>query len=287
MKSLFPFYKRYRKQSSIVPNHVGPVKQLWLNAVVCVGLSCLFILNANGAVNTVETTPGSVNTVETMRGSNETNKQRLLSRMESPAVKADKDAQRVKDTAQAMLDRANQAAKAAMDAADRAVQAAQAGDSVAAQNAASEARNAATKAAEAAKEAQDYANGGNTAVPTHGEELYNFVQNIASLANEALKKAQAAADRANQAAQNAANNNTQVTNTGTNNNTRALDPNSFNPLTTVIPQSSPYTMGGGGAPQPTQTTRCRADGQLCSDGSECCSGRCDFWGGNEKRCQTP
>ena len=278
MKSLFPFYKRYRKQSSIVPNHVGPVKQLWLNAVVCVGLSCLFILSANGAVNTVET----------MRGSNETNKQRLLSRMENPGVKFAKDAQRVKDTAQAMLDRANQAAKAAMDAADRAVQAAQAGDSVAAQNAASEARNAATKAAEAAKEAQDYANDpSNIAVPTHGEELYNFVQNIASLANEALKKAQAAADRANQAAQNAANNNTQVTNTGTNNNTRVLDPNSFNPLTTVIPQSSPYTMGGGGAPQPTQTTRCRADGQLCSDGSECCSGRCDFWGGNEKRCQTP
>ena len=52
--------------------------------------------------------------------------------------------------------------------------------------------------------------------------------------------------------------------------------------------SVPYNKGGGGTPQPTQTAQtCKPDMEFCSQDSECCSGRCDFYGGNVKRCQTP
>ena len=40
--------------------------------------------------------------------------------------------------------------------------------------------------------------------------------------------------------------------------------------------SAPYTYGGGGTPQPTQTTQsCKPNGSQCSRGSECCSGNCN------------
>ena len=38
----------------------------------------------------------------------------------------------------------------------------------------------------------------------------------------------------------------------------------------------PWAMGGGGKPQPTQTTQsCKPNGSQCSRGSECCSGNCN------------
>lgn len=38
----------------------------------------------------------------------------------------------------------------------------------------------------------------------------------------------------------------------------------------------PWAMGGGGKPQPTQSTQsCKQNGSPCLSGGECCSGNCD------------
>lgn len=263
MKSLFNFDKLYRKQSSVVPNHVGPVKQLWLKAVFCVGLSCLFILNANG----------SVNTLETMRGSNRMSKQGLLSSVIDPGAEAAKSFMRLTDAAEAVQKKASDAQNAAQNAANRAAQAAQAGDIAAAQAAATEAQNTANIAAQAAKTAAQF-QAGHRHIPAYGEQETAVLQTAVNVTAQAAREAQAAANRAAQAvqeaqnAQNAANTNTQTTNTG-------ID----NPLAsvTLTPQPAPYTQGGGGPIyQSTQTTQsCKQNGSLCLSGGECCSGNCD------------